>query len=77
MIKECPIIKNNEYVAVVKYGDIFIQFPSIDTKEKTVFVFFDGNHYKIVDRDYAKRRRIKKATVETAQKELVTEATEE
>lgn len=49
MVKECPVILNNELVTVVKYGEIDVQFPSIKKKAKTIFVQFKDGEYTIVD----------------------------
>ncbi len=49
MIKECPVLLNNEAVTVVKYGDAEIQFPSIKKDAKKVNVKFDNGKYSIVD----------------------------
>lgn len=52
MVKECPVVLNNEVVTVVKYGDIDIQFPSIHKDDKKVFVNYEGGRYSIVDKNY-------------------------
>lgn len=49
MIKECPVIINNDCVTVAVYNDIKIQFPSIHRDAKTVFVSYESDRYKIVD----------------------------
>lgn len=50
MIKECPVIINNDCVTVAVYNDIKIQFPSIHRDAKTVFVSYENDRYKIVDK---------------------------
>ena len=77
MIKECPVILNNEAVTVVKFGDVSVQFPSIKKDEKTVFVKYKNEKYSIVDgiqdeteeakpetKSIVKKRTSKKKTVE-------------
>ena len=49
MIKECPVILNNEAVTVVKFGDTEVQFSSIMKDEKTVNVKYENGKYSIVD----------------------------
>ena len=49
MIKECPVIINNDSVTVAVYDDIKIQFPSIHRDAKTVFISYENDRYKIVD----------------------------
>lgn len=49
MVKECLIVLNNEAVTVVRYGDIDIQFPSINKDVKKVFVNYEDGKYSIVD----------------------------
>ena len=49
MIKECPVIINNDAVTVVKFGDTDIQFPSIAKDIKKVNVKYDNGKYSIVD----------------------------
>ena len=49
MIKECPVIINNDSVTVAVYDDIKIQCPSIHRDAKTVFVSYENDRYKIVD----------------------------
>ena len=71
MIKECPVILNNEAVTVVRYDDITIQFPSIKHDAKKVFVNYENDKYTIVDKmpdekpkTTAKKRTTKKKTTE-------------
>lgn len=50
MIKECPVIINNECVTVVKYDGIDIQFPSVGKDAKSVFVTkYSNGSYHITD----------------------------
>lgn len=49
MIKECPVILNNEAVTVVKFGDVSVQLPSIKKDSKTVFVKCENEKYSVVD----------------------------
>lgn len=72
MTKECQIIKNNEVVTVAKFGDIEVQFPAIHKDAKTVFVSYDGSHYKIVEKPEVEKsaRKIKsakKTTIEVSE----------
>ena len=61
MIKECPILLNNEVVTVVRYDKKDIQFPAIKKDAKTVFVKDDGGRYTIVDKPEAKEPVYRKA----------------
>lgn len=49
MIKECPVIENNDAVTVVRFGDTDVQFSSIAKDAKTVKVKYDNGKYSIVD----------------------------
>lgn len=49
MIKECPIVINNDVVTVVKYGDVEVQFPSIHKSVAKVFVNNENGKYSIID----------------------------
>lgn len=51
MIKECPVIENNDAVTVVRFGDTDVQFSSIAKDAKTVKVKYDNGKYSIVDPD--------------------------
>ena len=52
MVKECLVKINNDYITVVRYGDIDIQMPSIHKDIKTVFVKYENGKYSIVDKDF-------------------------
>lgn len=73
MVKECPVILNNEAVTVVRYGEVNVQFPSIKKDAKTVFVDYIDGRYIIVDgkqkntnvpKNSKKKNVAKKTTVE-------------
>lgn len=50
MIKECPVIINNDDVTVVKFDGTDIQFPSVNNDGiKTLNVKFDNGKYSIVN----------------------------
>lgn len=49
MIKECPVIENNDAVTVVRFGDTDVQFSSIAKDAKTVKVKYDNGKYSIVN----------------------------
>lgn len=50
MVKECPVIINNDCVTVVRYDGIDIQFPSVGKDTKSVFVTKHSNgSYHITD----------------------------
>lgn len=78
MIKECLVKLNNEFVTVVAFGDIDIQFPSIHKNVKTVFVNFEDGKYFIVDKynkskdtSVSKKKNVrKKTTVDEVTKEV-------
>lgn len=57
MIKECKILKANEYMTLVKYGDVDVQLPSVHTKEQTVIVSYENGKYFVVDNEYKKTAR--------------------
>ena len=48
MIKECPVIINNDALSVVKFDDIDIQLPPLGKNTKNVNVSFDNGKYSIV-----------------------------
>lgn len=48
MIKECPVIMNNEAVSVVSFDGIDIQFPCLGKNIKKVNVKFEDGKYSIV-----------------------------
>ena len=72
MIKECPVILNNEAVTVVRYGEVNVQLPSIKKDAKTIFVDYVDGRYVIVDgkkntnvpKSRKKKNVAKKTTVE-------------
>ena len=50
MIKECPVIENNDAVTVVRFDGNDIQFPSVGQEgAKTLNVKFENGKYSIVD----------------------------
>ena len=50
MVKECPVIINNECVTVVRYDGIDIQLPSIGKDAKSVLIIKHVNgSYQIAD----------------------------
>lgn len=51
MIKECPVIENNDAVTVVKFGNTDVQFSSIAKDAKTVKVKYDNGKYSIVNHE--------------------------
>lgn len=51
MIQEVEVVLNNDVVTVVKYGDIFVQFPSIHRQAKTIYVQYKWGQYSIIE-DY-------------------------
>lgn len=48
MIKECPVIINNDAVSVVRFDGIDIQFPPVGKNVKSVNVEFNDGKYAIV-----------------------------
>lgn len=50
MVKECPITLDNGVVTVVKFGDTFVQLPSVNAQSKTIFVKYENNKYTVVDK---------------------------
>lgn len=51
MIQEVEVVLNNDVVTVVKFGDVFVQFPSIHRDAKTIYVKYKWGQYSIVE-DY-------------------------
>ena len=70
MIKECPVILNNDSVSVVKFGNTEIQFPAIGKEAKTVKVECEDGKYSIVTE--ATVAKTKKRPWETKQKKQPT-----
>lgn len=50
-IKECVVVKKNGCVAVVKYGDTYVQIPSKNVSGDTVFIAKENGNYRISDHD--------------------------
>ncbi len=70
MIRECPVMLNNEAVTVVRYGDILIQFSAQGKGIKKVYVDYQDGRYRITDKPAPevkskekKNNNIKKTTV--------------
>jgi len=61
MIKECPVIINNEAVSVVNFDGIDIQFPSLGKNVKKVNVKFEDGNYSIVKDEIKVSKPIEKA----------------
>ena len=59
MIKECPVILNNDVVTVVKFGDTEIQFSSIMKDVKTVKVKYENGKYSIVNHAEEPKAKVK------------------
>lgn len=49
MITKCKVLMNNEAITVADVDGIYVQFPSIHSNAKYVFVFHDGGDFHIVD----------------------------
>ena len=47
MIKECPVIKNNSAITVVKFGDTEVQFSSIMKDAKSFLLKKQAKHRKM------------------------------
>ncbi len=71
MVKECKIILNNSAVTVVKFGDVEVQFPHIDTEFDTVKVSFENGKYEVVKDDKKEARKPKKQKENTDEKEII------
>lgn len=77
MIKECPVILNNEEITAVKYNETIVQFPSIKRDVKTILVEYKNGKYFVVDENAnnstsiskTKKRGRKKKTVVVDQEE--------
>lgn len=70
MIKECPVILNNESVSVVKFDNTEVQLPPIGKDVKTVKVEREDGRYSIVTE--ATVVKMKKRPWETKQKKQPT-----
>lgn len=68
MVKECNVKINNEYVTVVEYEDIDIQFPAIHKKAKTVYVSYQDGEYSIVNKEYKSKNALKNSNKGTKKK---------
>lgn len=79
MVKRCEVIKNNDAVTVVLFGETEIQFPSIHKNVKTVYVCSSKEGYHIVDAEVCEKHieipKKKKSVAKKAQK-IVEETTE-
>lgn len=77
MVKECLVLKTNDVVTVVKFGNTLVQIPSIHSDAKTVRINFKNGKYFVVDENYKeniidanyverakKNNSVKKTTIE-------------
>lgn len=77
MIKECNIIRANEFVTVVDFDGRYVQLPAIDGKHTSVLVSYENDRYTIIensmsnDIDDHKKQRVK-----TQRKKTTTESNE-
>ena len=55
MVKICKVIQNNQYVTVVRFNGMEIQFPSIKRETDTVKVLAKDGKYTIVADDYVEK----------------------
>ena len=63
MVKECPILVNNDQVTVVKFNNTDVQFPSIKKNCKSVFVNFENGKYSIVEKPVVNKEPEKKQPI--------------
>lgn len=68
MIKECPVIMNNEAVSVVSFDGIDIQFSCLGKNIKKVNVKFEDGKYSIVKDEVKVSKSIEKVA-ETVNRE--------
>lgn len=66
MVKECPIILNNEAVTVVDFNGVHIQFPSIKKDVATIPVYKENGKYLLEKPVEAKVENSEPAIVEIA-----------
>lgn len=52
MVKECPVILNNDAVTVVNFDGNEVQLPAINSDAKKVFILNKNGKYSVVDKDY-------------------------
>lgn len=57
MIRECNVIKKNEFVTVVRFNDIDIQLPAISGDLHKVFISYENGKYSIVDKQDASKEK--------------------
>lgn len=68
MVKECPVIMNNDAVTVVRFDGNDIQFPSVGQEgAKTLNVKFENGKYSIVDHAESKVENTVDESVEVAE----------
>ena len=70
MIKECPIIINNDAVTVVRFGDTDIQFSPIMDDKRTVNVKFENGVYSIVDHAEEPKKETKHVEIKETKKTI-------
>lgn len=77
MIKECNVILQNEYVAVVDYNGKKIQIPNTDLIRQTAYIKLENEIYTVVSKEeymkFQKDKRISKrrSTIKTDDKNRV------
>ena len=64
MVKECPVIINNDYCTVVKYDDFYIQFPAVKKNVNTLKVEYKKGWYYIVEENTQPKETIVEETAE-------------
>lgn len=48
MVKNCPVILNNDAVTVIEFDGVKVQLPSINKDAEKVCVSFENGRYEIV-----------------------------
>lgn len=66
MVKKCKVTINNEYVTVIKFGEIEVQLPAIHRKAAYLNIEYKNGIYKALPDDYIepKNEEIKEKKVE-------------
>lgn len=78
MVKECKILKANECLTVVRFGEKDIQLPPIEASASSIFVAYEKGKYFVVNSEYKDAseqamRRSKKATIKNVEEPIESE----
>ena len=71
MILKCPVLRSNEALAVILFGDAEVQIPPIDKDLKLVNVMYKDGRYSIVDDHIEEEPKIIEKPQDTSRKKNV------